>query len=223
MISPRMLRDTVDGFDTIPMLTVERIAALATDRRYAPNRVLYHAGDAADGLYLILSGRVRVSRQTGSRSRVLHDEGPGGVLGEIPVLGGGPLPATAVAVSTTQCAHLSVATVERLLRDEPEFARYAMRRLVIRARSLLRRIDELTATTVLIRVARHVLARAEASAATDFTLGVSQSALADELDTAREVVVRALAALIDARAIRRTGRSRFAVVRPAVLRAMAAR
>jgi len=67
------------------------------------------------------------------------------------------------------------------------------------------------------------LARAEASAATDFTLGVSQSALADELDTAREVVVRALAALIDARAIRRTGRSRFAVVRPAVLRAMAAR
>lgn len=145
MISSRMLRDTVAGFDTMPMTTVERIASLATDRRYAPNRVLYRAGDAADGLYLVLSGRVRVSRQTGSRSRVLHDEGPG------------------------------------------------------------------------------VLARAEASPAPEFTLGVSQSALADELDTAREVLVRALGALIDARAIRRTGRSRFAVVRPAVLRAMAGR
>lgn len=222
MVSSRALRDCVPGFDAISASALDRIASLATERRYPANRVLYRAGDDADGLYIVLSGRVRVSRDAGARSRLLHDEDAGGVLGEIPVLGGGPYPATAVAVEATRCAHLSVAAVDRLVREEPEFARYAMRRLAARARSLLHRIDELTATTVLARVARHVRARAEASVGAAFTLGLSQAALADELDTAREVVVRALAALIAAGAIRRAGRSRFVVATPAVLRAIAA-
>ncbi|HEV2181158.1 MAG TPA: Crp/Fnr family transcriptional regulator [Gemmatimonadaceae bacterium] len=222
MVSPRALRDCVPGFDAISASALDRIASSATERRYPANRVLYRAGDAADGLYIVLSGRVRVSRDAGARSRLLHDEVAGGVLGEIPVLGGGPFPATAVAVQATRCAHLSVAAVDRLVREEPEFARYAMQRLAARARSLLHRIDELTATTVLVRVARHVRARAEASAGAAFTLGLSQAALAGELDTAREVVVRALAALIAAGAIRRAGRSRFVVATAAVLSAIAA-
>jgi len=221
MVSSRELRDTVPGFDAMAAGALDRIASLATERRYPRNRVLYRAGDDADGLYIVLSGRVRVSRDAGARSRLLHDETAGGVLGEIPVLGGGPFPATAVAVEATRCAHLSVAAVDRLVREEPEFARYAMRRLAARARSLLHRIDELTATTVLVRVARHVLARADASPSAAFTLGCSQAALADELDTAREVVVRALAALIASGAIRRAGRSRFVVAKPMLLRALA--
>jgi CRP-like cAMP-binding protein len=206
----------------MPGRTVERIAALAGERRYAANRVLYRAGDEADGLYFVLAGRVRVSREAGARARTLHYETAGGVLGEIPVLGGGTFPATAVAAESTRCAHLPLAAVSRLLCDEPDFARWAMHRLATRARSLLQRIDDLTATTVLVRVARHVLTRAESSGTLDFTLGLSQEGLASELDTAREVVVRALAALVDAGAIQRTGRSRFAVVRPTILRAIAA-
>jgi CRP/FNR family transcriptional regulator len=223
MISSQVLRNAVPGFDTMSEGVLERIAALARERRYPPNRVLYRAGDEADGLFIVLSGHVRVSRQTRGRSRTLHDERSGGVLGEIPVLGGGTFPATAIAIETTRCAHLPLSAVERLVREEPEVARYAMRRLAVRARSLLRRIDELTATTVLIRVARHVLLRAETAPTPEFSLGLSQAALSEELDTAREVVVRALAALIDARAIRRAGRSRFVVVRLPVLRAIAAR
>jgi len=221
MVSSGELRDTVPGFDAMAPGALDRIASLATERRYPRNRVLYRAGDEADGLYIVLSGRVRVLREAGARSRLLHDEAAGGVLGEIPVLGGGPFPATAVAIEATRCAHLSIGAVDRLVREEPEFARYAMRRLAARARSLLHRIDELTATTVLVRVARHVLARADASPSAAFTLGRSQAALADELDTAREVVVRALAALIASGAIRRAGRSRFVVAKPAVLRAIA--
>lgn len=221
MISSRALRNAVPDFDPMSARAIERIAALATERGYPANRVLYHAGDAPDGLYLVLSGKVRVSRETAGRARVLHGEVAGGVLGEIPVLGGGNYPATAVATERTQCAHLSLAAVERLVSEEPEFARYAMRRLAARARSLLQRIDDLTATTVLVRVARHVLSRAGAPDGGAFTLGASQQALADDLDTAREVVVRALAALIATGAIRRAGRSRFVVVRLSVLRAIA--
>jgi DNA-binding GntR family transcriptional regulator len=64
------------------------------------------------------------------------------------------------------------------------------------------------------------LARARSAGGGDFTFGASQAALAQELGTAREVVVRALGALCDAGAIRRVGRARYAVARTDVLEAM---
>jgi CRP-like cAMP-binding protein len=91
----------------------------------------------------------------------------------------------------------------------------------VRAQSLLHRIDELTASTVTARLAAWVAARAAQSAAGDFTLGMTQSELASELGTAREVIVRGIARLIEAGAIVRTGRSRFAVRRLATLQAIA--
>jgi CRP/FNR family transcriptional regulator len=183
--------------------------------------VLYRAGDVADGLYVVMSGRVIVRRETSQRSEMLHTERAGGVLGEIPVFGGGHFPATAVALEPTQCCHVPIAVVERLLRDEPSFARFALERMAARAQSLLQRIDELTASTVTNRLAAYVVARAEQSTTADFTLGMSQSELANELGTAREVIVRGIAKLIEAGAIARTGRSRFAVRRLTTLRAIA--
>ena len=138
------------------------------------------------------------------------------------MFGGGPFPATARAVTVTRCAYLPAQAIDRLLRDDPAFTRFALRRLAERARGLLRRIDDLTATTITSRVAAYVLARAE-SLGNDFTLGMSQEELARELGTAREVIVRALRSLIDAGAIERTGRSRFVVKQLATLRAIAPR
>jgi CRP/FNR family transcriptional regulator len=214
------LRALVPGIQALPDSVAERLGRLAVEQRYAAGMVLYREGDVASGLYIILSGKVRVSRDFKSRSHVLHSEGAGGVLGEIPVFGGGAFPATAVAIEPTRCMHLPADAVERILRDEPSFARFALRRIAIRARSLLHRIDELTAKTITARVAEHVLGRAD-SGSGEITLGMSQEALAAELGTAREVVVRALAALVAAGAIERTGRSRFTVRRLALLRAIA--
>src|SRR5262249_13327235 len=132
-----------------------------------------------------------------------------GVLGEIPVFGGGRFPSTAVAVEPSRCAVIPKAAIETLLRDSPEFSRFAIHRLARRAQSLLRRIDDLTALTIGARVAQFVLRRAEGR--DDFDLGMSQAALAEELGTAREVVVRAIADLVRRGAIERVARSRFSV------------
>lgn len=217
------LRTIVIGFDTLPEATCARVAAAAIERRYARGATLYRAGEPANGLYFVLAGRVRVSRETQTRAELLHVEEAGGVLGEIPVFGGGDFPATAIAAIPTRCAHLPVSAVERLLRDDAAFSRFALRRLAVRARGLLRRIDELTAVTITSRVAAYVLARAEASQEREFTLGMSQAELAAELGTAREVIVRSLGALIESEALARTGRSRFTVRRLTTLRAIAGR
>jgi CRP/FNR family transcriptional regulator len=207
----------------LPEATLARITRGAHERRYSRGSTLYRAGDAADGLYIVLSGRVHVMREGANSSEFLHAESAGGVLGEIPVFGGGPFPASARAAETTRCAYLPTALVERLVREDSAFARFALRRLAVRARTLLRRIDELTVTTIAARVAGHLVTRAETLGSDVITIGMSQEALARELGTAREVVVRALRSLVDAGAIARAGRSRFVLEQPAVLRAIASR
>jgi len=216
------LRAVLAAFKGLSDAVLGRIAQVAIERRYAVNAVVFRAGAEADGLYGILAGRVRVARVTAHRVELLHMETAGGMLGEIPVFGGGPFPATATAVEETRCAHLPAAAVRRLLREEPEFAQFAVRGLAERARSLLRRIDELSATTITARVAAHLLERAGQQPRGAFGLGMSQEDLAYELGTAREVVVRALRALVEAGAIGRAGRSKFTVLNLTVLRTLAA-
>jgi CRP-like cAMP-binding protein len=220
-ISPETLRAVLPGLESVDERAVLQLARASSSRGYRAKEVLYRAGDVADGLYVVMSGRVIVRREAASRSEMLHTERAGGVLGEIPVFGGGRFPATATALEPTQCCHVPITVVERLLRDDPSFSRFALRRMAARAQSLLHRIDELTASTVTARLATFVAARAAQSATADFTLGMTQGELATELGTAREVIVRGIARLIEAGAIARTGRSRFAVRRLATLRAIA--
>jgi CRP/FNR family transcriptional regulator, dissimilatory nitrate respiration regulator len=221
MITSDELRRVLPALAELPPATLEEVARAAIERRYGAKRVLYRSGDAADGLYIVLSGKVLVVRETSRDTQMLHTETTGGVLGEIPIFGGGAFPATATAVEPTRCAHLPIGVVERLLRGEPEFARFALKRLAARAQSLLRRIDELTASTITSRLAQVIMERAAAARGSDFTLGMSQEALAMELGTAREVVVRALGALVEAKAIERTGRSRFRVRQARTLQSIA--
>lgn len=222
VISAEELRAAIPALAALPDASLRRIAMVAVERRYARGATLYRAGDPADGLYLILSGRVRVSRETSTRVALLHAEEQGGVLAEIPVFGGGPFPASARAFVGTRCAHLPVAAVQRLLAEDSAFVRFALARLAERARGLLGRIDELTARTIGARVAEFMLTQASSSGDA-FTLGMSQEELARELGTAREVVVRAIGALVASGAIARAGRSRFTVRRLTLLRALASR
>jgi len=198
-----------------------RVADASVVRRYPRRAVLFRAGDEQVALHLVLSGRVRVARRGADGSSVLHFEQAGGVLGEIPVFGGGPYPATATAAEPVRCAVLSSHVVERLLREEPEFARFALRRLAERARVVLQRLEELSSYTVTARLAGHLATVASATTERELGLGMSQAALAERLGTAREVLVRSLRTLCDAGAIRRAGRSRFVVADAALLRAMA--
>jgi len=189
-----------------------RVAAAAVTRRYPRRAVLFRSGDAPAVLHFVLSGRVRVARRVERDSSVLHFEVAGGVLGEIPVFGGGAYPATATAVEPVRCAVLAADAVERLLVEEPEFARFALRRMARRARVVLERLDELSDYTVTARLAAYLRTRVEQDEASALDLGMSQATLAEQLGTVREVLVRALRALCDAGAIRRVGRSRFSVV-----------
>jgi CRP-like cAMP-binding protein len=197
------------------------LAATAVVRRYAAGAVLWRAGDRVKSLAIVLEGRVRVVREGRGRQHVLHTEGPGGTLGEVPLFTGGPAPATALAAAPTRCLLLTRETIEAAIVAEPAVAWLLLGTLAERVRTLVERVDRLALDSATTRLAGLVLAQAEQTASDVITLG-TQVALAEELGTVREVTVRALRALREAGLVEPAGRGRLRVTNRTGLRLLVA-
>ncbi len=192
-------------------------------RRAAANAFLFHAGDPAPGLIVVIEGRVRVFREEGSRRAVLHVEGPGGTLGEIPTFSSGTLPASAMALEPTRYLVVPRALLESLVVLDPQLALRLLERMAWRVREVVMRLDRLAFQQVATRLARYLMGRSERSRIPDvISLGLTQQELADELGTVREVLVRELFTLRKAGILKSLGGGRLAIADAAGLRTIAA-
>lgn len=212
--------DALPLFANLAAATRRQLMERAYERRFATGATVFRAGTEPAGIHIVLSGRVRVIRSRDGRQYVVHTEGPGGTLAEVPFFEGGVLPATAVATEPTRCLILSHAVLRAAMRDDPEVADLFLRRLSARVRELVERLDRASTRSVPARLAAFLLTRAQSAGAAPFSLGMTQSALAEELGTVREVVVRALARLRAAGVIGSAGRGRYVVTDLRVLEEM---
>jgi CRP/FNR family transcriptional regulator len=187
------------------------MAESAIRHTYAAGATLFRAGTRPKGIYIVLSGCVRVTRSREGRQYVVHTERPGGTLAEVPLFGGGVLPATARASEPTECLVLTRAALEDAMLHDPAVAWLFLRRLSIRVRDLVERLDRASTQSVPARLAAFLLTRGGGDSAKAFHLGMTQNELAEELGTVREVVVRGLARLRDAGVIASTGRGRYVI------------
>jgi CRP-like cAMP-binding protein len=106
-----LLLATVPLFSGVPDEELEVLAGVTRVVEIPQGTVLWREGDEADGLHVIASGRVKVeTRLPGQRAVEIATLGSGGVLGEMPLLGGGPRWATATAVD--DCSLLFLGRVE---------------------------------------------------------------------------------------------------------------
>ena len=90
-------------------------------------------GDPGDGLYVLLSGRLRVSVGTaGGGERVLHDLGRGAVIGEIALLSDRMRSATVRAARDSDLLLLRTAAFKALIEQNPGFLAHMARLLIER-------------------------------------------------------------------------------------------
>lgn len=198
-------------FSALSPAALDALAEGAVMRTYEPEAVIWLAGDEPRGLFVVLEGEVKIVRSTEGRQHVIHRGGAGATLGEVPLFAGGTYPATAIAVGPVRCLVLPRARIDGAIVAHPELGRLFLRHLAGRVRDLVDRVDERSSTDVRTRVARRVLESADPAGAW-FTLGITQEALAEELGTVREVVVRALAELRASGTIESDGRGRYRVL-----------
>lgn len=83
-------------FSGLTRRSIERLAAIATEESYALGTILFRAGDPGDKLYMILDGRIRISREVpGLGEEALAVLGPGDYFGEMGMVDDAPRSADA--------------------------------------------------------------------------------------------------------------------------------
>ena len=200
----------------------EALAARALVRKFQSGQHLWRAGDESRGLYLILDGRVRIVSDAGARQHVVHVEGKGATLGEVPLFSGAGYPATAVAAEATVCLVLDRRSLRSVMVVHPDLAWALLERLAGRVRLLVDRLSVRTGDPMQARLAAYVLSQPATREGT-ITLGDTQQAIAEELGTVREVVVRQLARLLKSGLLERRGRGQYIVKDAAALSLLAER
>ena len=211
MVEVAFLRE-LPGLRSLSAAGLRELGARGVHCRYRTRQVIFRAGDPSPGVLLIVSGRVRVIRESIDRRHVVHTEGPGGTLAEVPLFDGGALPATARAIEATGCVLFTREGILAAISRDPAVALFFLERLARRIRGLVRRLDRRSFLSVRGRLARHMLERGGGVEGEALTLGMSQQELAEELGTVREVVVRQLQVLRRLHVIQGTGPGHFVVV-----------
>ena len=211
MIAARVL-EKLTLFEGLPREVIAALAVRATVVRYGSQRVIFAAGSAPRGWYVVIEGKVRVVRGSGSRQHVVHTEGPGGTLAEVPLFAGGTHPATAIAAEPTTCALFTLAAIRSAISECEDVSLMLLRRLALRVRGLVDRLDERSAHSVRSRLIEFLTQRAAVSPRATFSIGMTQQQLAEELGTVREVISRELRELRKAGVIKPAGAGRYRVM-----------
>jgi CRP-like cAMP-binding protein len=86
----------VSLFQGLTQSALELIARIATEETHGLGTVIFHHGSVGDKLYVILDGRVRISREVpGMGEEALAILGPGAVFGEMALVDSAPRSADA--------------------------------------------------------------------------------------------------------------------------------
>ncbi len=106
------------------------LARLAEQRRYEGGERIVSEGEYGDQLFLIVSGKVEITRA----GRPVASMGPGEAFGEISVLDAGPRTATATAIDATEVLAIGSEEFYEILYEQTEIAEGVIRMLVKRLR-----------------------------------------------------------------------------------------
>ena len=127
-------KDPFDGYGPVDILSLVTNNAEAT--RLESGQVLFAEGDAADCMYVVKSGRLRIR----SGSVVYEDIGPGGIVGEMGLVERHqPRSATVYALTDAELIAIDDARFVALVGETPRFAVTVMQVLSRRLRAMDRR------------------------------------------------------------------------------------
>jgi CRP-like cAMP-binding protein len=181
----------------LPDDDLKALAARGRVRRFVAGTTIYHEGDPGDALYVVVEGRVRISRISGAGNEAtLALMGPGDCHGELALFDGRPRSATATATTVTRTFVVSRDDFVNWVRERPAASLALLETLSLR----LRRTDETVTDLVFLdlphRLAKHLLTLAaslpEADPRKKQRIQVTQGELASMLGVSRESVNKQL-------------------------------
>ncbi len=180
----------------------EAAEALASHLEYldAPRgEVIFLEGEPGNSLYIVISGKVKISRKSADgRQNLLAIMGPADLFGELSIFDPGPRTATAVALTDVRLAKLHQSALRPWVKDRPEIALQLLRVLARRLRRTNDALADLIFTDVPSRVAKQLLVLGQRFGTVDGDTvrvqhDLTQQELAQLVGASRETVNKALA------------------------------
>lgn len=98
----------------------------------AAGETLFRAGDAADCMFILLEGSLKVL----VGGKLVENSGRGALLGEMALVDNAPRGATVVAETPCKLARVDQRRFHRLIQQNPFFATHVMKELADRIRSM---------------------------------------------------------------------------------------
>jgi CRP/FNR family cyclic AMP-dependent transcriptional regulator len=191
----------------------DALARALTTRAVVRGHVVFNEGDIGDRLFIVLDGKVKISRAaTDGRENLLSVLGPGEMFGELSLFDPGARTATATAVTESTLASLDHDDLRPFLLDQPAVAVQLLQALAQRLRRTNEAMADLVFSDVPGRVAKALLDLGE-KFGDDEADGVrvrhdlTQEELAQLVGASRETVNKALSEFANRGWLRIEGRS----------------
>lgn len=135
-------------FPTFAPEVVEDMKRWGTVEDVPEGTVLFREGDTDYDLFVVLEGRVRVTKNVRGEEQLLTVHEAGGIGGEIGILSGAGAIATGAAAEPTKVLRIPADAFRRIIAERTPFAQTALRALTARGRDVdaqMRQQEKLTA------------------------------------------------------------------------------
>ena len=149
-------------FSGLDETELDRLSRVAGRRRAGRGEQVVRAGESADALLILLTGRAKVTNfDEEGREIILAWLGPGEFFGEMGLIDGSARSASVVAVENCELLTIGKTEFQRCMQDNFQVAQKLMQILVRRLREADRNIESLALLDVYGRVARLLLDMSE--------------------------------------------------------------
>jgi len=116
---------------------VVRLARFGEPRSFKAGEAVARVGEAGSGLFLVLSGRIEVSREEGGRAESIVTHERGNFMGELSGLSGRPYLVNAIALTDAEVVAIAPERLRALLIAEADLGERIMRALILRRMGLI--------------------------------------------------------------------------------------
>lgn len=124
MSTPAISLGNIPFFAELPATDLMAIMKFTETRQYGWGEMIFAQEDIADGLYLVLSGRVQIQVvlvRSGKR-KIIADCGPGDYVGEFGLIDGQPRSASVISAEPSQVLFLPAKAFVVIMQTRPSVA-----------------------------------------------------------------------------------------------------
>jgi predicted acylesterase/phospholipase RssA len=168
---------------------LELVEKRSTRRQLVAGEILFHEGEDGDAAYIVIDGRLQLTRGSGVDEHWVADSGFGALVGEIALLAGAPRTATVRAMRDTTLLRLAAADLEELAVEVPRVGMILARRAARVAVAFSRGDEAIPPVTLFLGAGDHVeaAARIVATVANGPLIAQEADLTADGRDPAAEI------------------------------------